>query len=220
MNYVKITKRQLDTLKNLPNNLNDSTSNQCISGLLILGKLNQFKQVILDFHVSSLQEFFCKNKNSKITLYKHIKNEDPRNTRVLTFDIVNRINVNIEDKYNIVESINTPNIEQWIKCVIHSIYRKIFNHIVITSSDIIYAISIKKNYYYKILKLKLDNKWKLNDLFHYLLKEYLNIYEQQSKYCFIIPEIFNEYFNIVKAEKSDIIFYYNNFNENLARISI
>ena len=40
MNYIKITKRQLDTLKSLPNNLNDSTSNQCISGLIILGKLN------------------------------------------------------------------------------------------------------------------------------------------------------------------------------------
>ena len=49
MNYIKISKRQIDTLKNLPNNLNDSINNQNISGIIVLHKNNQFKQIILDF---------------------------------------------------------------------------------------------------------------------------------------------------------------------------
>ena len=63
MNFVKITNRQINTLKNLPSNLNDSLSSQNISGLIVLDKQGQFKQTIFDFQTSSLEEFYVgKNK--------------------------------------------------------------------------------------------------------------------------------------------------------------
>ena len=54
MNYVKITNRQISTLKSLPSNLNDSVHNQNISGILFIDKLGQFKQIIFDFQTSNL----------------------------------------------------------------------------------------------------------------------------------------------------------------------
>ena len=72
MNYIKITKRQITTLKSLPSNLNDSVNNQNISGILFIDKLGQFKQIIFDFQTSSLEEFYTGRNNSKIQLYKHI----------------------------------------------------------------------------------------------------------------------------------------------------
>ena len=55
MNYIKLSQRQINTLKKLPSDLNDSVSNRTISGLMILSKSNEIKQIILDFQVSSLQ---------------------------------------------------------------------------------------------------------------------------------------------------------------------
>ena len=61
--------------------------------------------------------------NSKVHLYKHIKDDDPKNNRVLTFEIVNNLNFDKGDAFNI------PSINQWLKCSIHSIYRNIANSI-------------------------------------------------------------------------------------------
>ena len=48
------------------------------------------------------------------------------------------------------DAFNIPSINQWLKCSIHSIYRNIANHLVITPSDDIFVISIKKTYYYNM----------------------------------------------------------------------
>ena len=154
MNYIKLSQRQINTLKKLPSDLNDSVSNRTISGLMILSKSNEIKQIILDFQVTSLQEFYTSSNNSNVNLYKHIKDDDPKNNRVLTFEIVNNLKLDKGDAYNI------PSINQWLKCAIHSVYRNIPNHLVITPSDDVYIISIKKTYYYQIYNMKNDKKWK------------------------------------------------------------
>jgi hypothetical protein len=221
MNFVKIKKRQLDCLKNLPNNLNDTLSNQNISGLLILDKLGQFKQIILDFQITSMEEFYIdtdKNKN-RIKLFKHIKNENPRLFRAITFEVINKLNNNANDYGVHLDSNNIPTIDQWIKCTIHSVFRKIYNHIVITSSDNIYAISIKKTFYYEIYHKKLENKWKIREILHYLIKFYTEIYHSHKGSKFEIPSKFSEYFHIVKCKNNDLLFTYRSFNETLAIVN-
>ena len=187
MNYIKISKRQIETLKQLPSNLNDSVTNQNISGIISLSKSGEFKQIILDFSESSLQEFFTNSKDTKVYLKKHIKNKDPINKRAITFEIINRLNA--VKNNSLTDSINKPNIDDWIKCIIHSIFRKVFNHLIISSSDSIFVISMKKNYYYFLVQLKKRNKWKLKEMYHYLRKKYIELYSSQSKYSFEIPEI-------------------------------
>lgn len=218
MNYIKISKRQIETLKQLPSNLNDSVTNQNISGIILLSKSGEFKQIILDFSESSLQEFFTNSKDTKVYLKKHIRNKDPRNRRAITFEIINRLNT-IKNN-SLTDSINKPNIDDWIKCIIHSIFRKVFNHLIISSSDSIFVISMKKNYYYFLVQLKKRNKWKLKEMYHYLRNKYIELYSSQSKYSFEIPEIIRTEFNITECKNTDINFYYHSFNEDIALISI
>ena len=214
MNYVKITNRQISTLKSLPSNLNDSVHNQNISGILFIDKLGQFKQIIFDFQTSNLEEFYTDKDKSKIQLYKHIKNECPRKYKSLTFDIINKLNSDTKNDFGLhLDSTNLPSIEQWLKCTIHAIMRKIYNHLVICPSDNVYTISIKKTYYYQILNMKFENNWKIKELLHYLIKSYTDIYHEYTGSKLQIPPKFNEYFSIIKSKNTDIIFMYKSFNE-------
>ena len=110
-------------------------TNKNIGGVIIINKKNELKQIIMDFESSSLEEFYTQK--TKVSLFKHIKNEDPINNLVLTYEITNFLNN--REEFN---TYYTPSLFEFIKCVIHSIYRNIFFHIVITSSGNIFVLSI------------------------------------------------------------------------------
>ena len=91
MVYIQFSNTQLKTLKNLPNNLNDSLTYHNIGGLLVLNKVNEFKQIIMDFQSYNMDELFTTKKDKKVHLFKHIKNEDEKNNYVITFEIENML---------------------------------------------------------------------------------------------------------------------------------
>ena len=217
MIYIKLTNNQIQTLKNLPNNLNDNLCSNSINGLMILTKSNEFKQIIMDFQSSSLEEFFTKKNGSKISLLKHIRNENPRNNYVLTFEIANILS-NSKSK---ISNYSIPGINQWIKCSLHAVYRKIFNHILLTPSDKIYCISIKKTYYYHLLEYKQKKNVKMNELLHYLLKSYSDIYHKYNGSELQIPEIFHKYFNIQTfTNNNGIMLEYMSYNVDLSEAKV
>ena len=49
MVYIKLNNIQLNTLKKLPNNLNDSLTYHNIGGILILNKANEFKIINIQY---------------------------------------------------------------------------------------------------------------------------------------------------------------------------
>lgn len=214
MIYIKLTNNQIQTLKNLPNNLNDSLCCNSICGIIILTKSNEFKQIIMDFQSSSLEEFYTKKKN--IHILNHIRNPDPRNNYVFTFEIIN-ILTNIKSSTKLSDY-NIPGLNQWIKCAMNALYRKVFTHILFTPSDKIYSISIKKTYYYEIVKYKTENKVKMKDMFHYLFKSLCNLYQSHTD-SLKIPDIFNKLFNIKQFNNNQgIMFEYIVHNTLLAEV--
>ena len=90
---------------------------------------------------------------------------------------------------------------------------------VITPSDYVYAISIKKTYYYDIYHKKLEKKWKLKDTLHYLIQSYTDIYHEYNGSKFEIPDKFNTFFTITRCKNNDLLFTYKAFNEGLAKIN-
>jgi hypothetical protein len=201
MVYIQFTETQLKTLKNLPNNLNDSLTYHNIGGLLVLSKVNEFKQIIMDFQSYNMDELFTTKKDKKVHLFKHIKNMDEKNNYVITFEIENMIK-KAHDKAEF-SCFSLPDIFQWIKCVIHSIYRNIYNHLIFTASGKIYIISMKKNYYGKLLRRKISEKISIKDMYHILMKDYIDIfhnYKVKYKVILNVLDDFEKYFNIYKFE--------------------
>ena len=208
MVFIQFSETQLNTLKNLPNNLNDSLTYHNIGGLLVLSKVNEFKQIIMDFQSYNMDELFTTKKDKKVHLFKHIKNNDEKNNYVITFEIENMIK-KAHDKAEF-SCFSLPDIFQWIKCVIHSIYRNIHNHLIFTASGKIYIISMKKNYYGKLLRRKISEKISIKDMYHLLMKDYLDIFHNHKiKYKVIlnVPDEFEKYFNIYKFESNDKIMF-------------
>ena len=89
MTYIKLTNNQLVTIKELPNNLNNKLSSNNISGMFLLNKVNDFKQIILDFQHYNTAEFFSSKTSDsiKIHILEHIRNADTRNNFAITFEI-------------------------------------------------------------------------------------------------------------------------------------
>lgn len=73
MVYIQFSNTQLKTLKNLPNNLNDSLTYHNIGGLLVMNKVNEFKQIIMNFQSYNMDELFTIKKDKNVHLFKHIK---------------------------------------------------------------------------------------------------------------------------------------------------
>ena len=212
---IKLTNCQIQTIRSLPNNLNDKLSSNNVSGLIILNKSSEFKQIIIDFQSYSMDEFYTKKNDNRIHLLEHIKNKDIRNHFTFTFEISYILNIKNSD--NIFSSYSIPGIYQWIKCSLHSIYRKIFNHILFTPSEKNYVISMKKTYYYQLLKEKNQKKLKMKDLFHLLMTNYLDIYKNYNGSIFSIPDEFNNLFIIKPFDNNGLLFKYISYNVDYAR---
>lgn len=214
MVYVKLTGLQINTLKNLPNNLNNTLSSSSIGGLLVLNKKCEVKQIIMDFQSSSLEEFYIGKLNKKVHLFEHIKNTDPRNNFAMTFEISNILNNrDTQSPYNCY---SVPGIYQWIKCIIHSLYRNIFTHLIFTASELVYVVSIKKNFYYNLSELKIKKKYKMKNMLHYLINFMIDIYSKNDNSILIIPDEITKYFYINKFSKSGgITFEYINYNNHI-----
>lgn len=195
MSYIKLTNDQINTLKSLPNNLNNKMTNKNIGGIIIVNKKNELKQIIMDFASSSLEEFYTQK--TKVSLFKHIKNEDPVNNLVLTYEITNFLNN--KEEFN---TYYAPSLFEFIKCVIHSIYRSIFFHIVITSSGNIFVLNMKKKYYNDLKANKIKNKIKIKDMIHSLMKEYSEYFLNRNK--LEIPQKIEEKFNCKKFKNNGV----------------
>lgn len=208
MVFIKFSQHQLDTLRELPQNLNSVTTSHNIGGIMILNKAQEIKQIILDFQSYHIDELYTSKKDNKVHLSNHIKGADPRTNYTLTFEIENLIKKR-ENKSEF-SCFSVPDIFQWIKCIIHSIYRDVYNHIVFTGSGKLFIISMKRNYYNKILRMKLKDKIKIKEMYHILMKEYLDIfhYHKVKHKCILtIPEKFYDYFHIYKFERDDSILF-------------
>ena len=189
MVFIKFSQHQLDTLRELPQNLNSLTTSHNIGGIMILNKTQEIKQIILDFQSYHIDELYTTKNDNKVHLLKHIKGADPRTNYTLTFEIENLIKKR-ENKSEF-SCFSVPDIFQWIKCIIYSIYRDVYNHIVFTGSGKIFIISMKRNYYNKLLRMKLKDKIKIKEMYHILMKKYLDIYhEHKIKYksFLLVPE--------------------------------
>ena len=223
MVFIKFSQHQLNTLRELPQNLNNLTTSHNIGGIMILNKAQEIKQIILDFQSYHIDELYTNKKDNKVHLSKHIKGADPRTNYTLTFEIENLIKKR-ENKSEF-SCFSVPDIFQWIKCIIHSIYRGVYNHIVFTGSGKIFVISMKRNYYNKLLRMKLKDKIKIKEMYHILMKEYLDIYhEHKLKYkSFLsVPTKLEELFNVKEFDKNDnnILFDYSVHNPELIKVSI
>tara|TARA_Y100001958_G_C21155831_1_gene490891 strand:+ start:450 stop:1121 length:672 start_codon:yes stop_codon:yes gene_type:complete len=223
MVFIKFSQHQLDTLRELPQNLNSVTTSHNIGGIMILNKAQEIKQIILDFQSYHIDELYTSKKDNKVHLSNHIKGADPRTNYTLTFEIENLIKKR-ENKSEF-SCFSVPDIFQWIKCIIHSIYRDVYNHIVFTGSGKLFIISMKRNYYNKILRMKLKDKIKIKEMYHILMKEYLDIYhEHKIKYkSFLsVPAKLEELFNVKEFNKNDsnILFDYSVHNPVLIKVTI
>ena len=178
MVFIKFSQHQLDTLRELPQNLNSLTTSHNIGGIMILNKAQEIKQIVLDFQSYHIDELYTNSNDNKVHLSNHIKGADPRSNYTLTFEIENLIKKR-ENKSEF-SCFSVPDIFQWIKCIIHSIYREVYNHIVFTGSGKIFIISMKRNYYNKLLRIKLKDKVKIKEMYHILMKEYLDIYHDHK----------------------------------------
>tara|TARA_B100001173_G_C15856795_1_gene491212 strand:- start:119 stop:790 length:672 start_codon:yes stop_codon:yes gene_type:complete len=223
MVFIKFSQHQLDTLRELPQNLNSLTTSHNIGGIMILNKSQEIKQIILDFQSYHIDELYTSKKDNKVHLSNHIKGADPRTNYTLTFEIENLIKKR-ENKSEF-SCFSVPDIFQWIKCIIHSIYRDVYNHIVFTGSGKLFIISMKRNYYNKILRMKLKDKIKIKEMYHMIMKEYLDIYhEHKIKYkSFLsVPAKLEELFNVKEFNKNDsnILFDYSVHNPVLIKVTI
>ena len=223
MVFIKFSQHQLNTLRELPQNLNSLTTSHNIGGIMVLNKAQEIKQIILDFQSYHIDELYTSKKDNKVHLSNHIKGADPRTNYTLTFEIENLIKKR-ENKSEF-SCFSVPDIFQWIKCIIHSIYRDVYNHIVFTGSGKIFVISMKRNYYNKLLRMKLKDKIKIKEMYHILMKEYLDIYhEHKLKYkSFLsVPTKLEELFNVKEFDKNDsnILFDYSVHNPELIKVSI
>lgn len=223
MVFIKFSQHQLNTLRELPQNLNSLTTSHNIGGIMVLNKAQEIKQIILDFQSYHIDELYTSKKDNKVHLSNHIKGADPRTNYTLTFEIENLIKKR-ENKSEF-SCFSVPDIFQWIKCIIHSIYRDVYNHIVFTGSGKIFVISMKRNYYNKLLRIKLKDKIKIKEMYHILMKEYLDIYhEHKIKYkSFLsVPTKLEELFNVKEFDKKDsnILFDYSVHNSVLIKVSI
>lgn len=223
MVFIKFSQHQLNTLRELPQNLNSLTTSHNIGGIMVLNKAQEIKQIILDFQSYHIDELYTSKKDNKVHLSNHIKGADPRTNYTLTFEIENLIKKR-ENKSEF-SCFSVPDIFQWIKCIIHSIYRDVYNHIVFTGSGKIFVISMKRNYYNKLLRMKLKDKIKIKEMYHILMKEYLDIYhEHKLKYkSFLsVPIKLEELFNVKEFDKNDsnILFDYSVHNPVLIKVSI
>ena len=223
MVFIKFSQHQLNTLRELPQNLNSLTTSHNIGGIMVLNKAQEIKQIILDFQSYHIDELYTSKKDNKVHLSNHIKGADPRTNYTLTFEIENLIKKR-ENKSEF-SCFSVPDIFQWIKCIIHSIYRDVYNHIVFTGSGKTFVISMKRNYYNKLLRMKLKDKIKIKEMYHILMKEYLDIYhEHKLKYkSFLsVPTKLEELFNVKEFDKNDsnILFDYSVYNPVLIKVSI
>ena len=223
MVFIKFSQHQLNTLRELPQNLNSLTTSHNIGGIMVLNKAQEIKQIILDFQSYHIDELYTSKKDNKVHLSNHIKGADPRTNYTLTFEIENLIKKR-ENKSEF-SCFSVPDIFQWIKCIIHSIYRDVYNHIVFTGSGKTFVISMKRNYYNKLLRMKLKDKIKIKEMYHILMKEYLDIYhEHKIKYkSFLsVPTKLEELFNVKEFDKNDsnILFDYSFHNPVLIKVSI
>ena len=223
MVYIKITEKQLRTLQKLPINLNTSLICSNIAGVLILNKAQEIKQIILDFQSFNMDELFSSNKNNKIKLSEHIKDTDSRNNYTFTFEIENALKNNSSKESFPCFSI--PDIFQWIKCVLYSIYRNVYNHIVFTASGKIFIISMKKKYYENILRRKYIEKIKIKDMYHILMKQFIDIYhnhKKNTKGLVNLPTELFDFFNIKEFDKdsSTILFEYIKHNPINVKVGI
>ena len=223
MVFIKFSQHQLNTLRELPQNLNSLTTSHNIGGIMILNKAQEIKQIILDFQSYHIDELYTSKKDNKVHLSNHIKGADPRTNYTLTFEIENLIKKR-ENKSEF-SCFSVPDIFQWIKCIIHSIYRDVYNHIVFTGSGKLFIISMKRNYYNKILRMKLKDKIKIKEMYHMIMKEYLDIYhEHKIKYkSFLsVPAKLEELFNVKEFNKNDsnILFDYSVHNPVLIKVTI
>tara|TARA_Y100000768_G_scaffold369545_1_gene334561 strand:- start:1794 stop:2465 length:672 start_codon:yes stop_codon:yes gene_type:complete len=223
MVFIKFSQHQLNTLRELPQNLNSLTTSHNIGGIMILNKAQELKQIILDFQSYHIDELYTSKKDNKVHLSEHIKAADPRTNYTLTFEIENLIKKR-ENKSEF-SCFSVPDIFQWIKCIIHSIYRDIYNHIVFTASGKIFIISMKKNNYNKLLRMKLKYKIKIKEMYHILMKQYLDIYhEHKIKYkSFLsVPAKLEEIFNVKEFNRNDsnILFDYSIHNPVLVKVTI
>ena len=125
MVFIKFSQHQLNTLRELPHNLNSLTTSHNIGGIMILSKSQELKQIILDFQSYHIDELYTSKKDNKVHLSNHIKAADPRTNYTLTFEIENLIKKR-ENKSEF-SCFSVPDIFQWIKCIIHSIYRDVYN---------------------------------------------------------------------------------------------
>ena len=223
MVFIKFSQHQMKTLKELPQNLNSITTSHNIGGIMILNKVHEIKQIILDFQSYHIDELYtCKNDN-KVHLLKHIKGADPRTNYTLTFEIENIIKK--KENNSEFSCFSVPDIFQWIKCIIHSIYRDVYNHIIFTSSGKTFIIAMKKNYYNKLLRVKLKDNIKIKEMYHTIMKEFLDIYHAHKikyKKFLSIPIKIYDYFIIKEFNKSDnnILFDYIVHNPLLVKVSI
>ena len=170
MPYLRLNVVQLTTLKNLPNNLNDTLVYNNIGGIICINKANEIKHIVFDFESYNMDEFFVSAKDKKVHLFKHIKNPAPRKYYILSFEIENILKKSSQEKE--FNSFSHPDIFQWIKCVIFSLYRNVFNHLVFTHSNNIYLISMKKTYYSNLYRQKYIDKILIKDMYHKLMKYY------------------------------------------------
>ena len=223
MVFIKFSQHQLNTLRELPQNLNSLTTSHNIGGIMVLNKAQEIKQIILDFQSYHIDELYTSKKDNKVHLSNHIRGADSRTNYTLTFEIENLIKKR-ENKSEF-SCFSVPDIFQWIKCIIHSIYRDVYNHIVFTASGKTFVISMKRNYYNKLLRMKLKDKIKIKEMYHILMKEYLDIYhEHKLKYkSFLsVPTKLEELFNVKEFDKNDsnILFDYSVYNPVLIKVSI
>ena len=223
MVFIKFSQHQLDTLRELPQNLNSLTTSHNIGGIMILNKAQEIKQIVLDFQSYHIDELYTNSNDNKVHLSNHIKGADPRSNYTLTFEIENLIKKR-ENKSEF-SCFSVPDIFQWIKCIIHSIYREVYNHIVFTGSGKIFIISMKRNYYNKLLRIKLKDKVKIKEMYHILMKEYLDIYHDHKikyKSFLSVPAKLEELFNIKEFNKNDsnVLFDYSVHNPVLIKVTI
>ena len=217
MPHLKLTNKQLNTLKNIPNNLNDILVYNNIGGIICINKVSEIKQIIFDFESYNMDELFVSKKDKKVHLFKHIKNPDPSKFYVLSFEIENILKKSsLHSQFN---SFSCPDIFQWIKCSIYSLYRNVFNHLVFTHSDNIFIISMKKNYFSYLYRYKYNNNISIKDMYHKLMKDYLDIFhthKNNNNTCYVIPNDFYNKFNIIKLDiNKNALFEYYNYNTNL-----
>ena len=150
MVFINFSQNQLKTLKNLPQNLNSLTTSHNIGGVMILNKAQEIKQIILDFQSYNIDELYTTKNDDKVHLLKHIKGADSRYNYTFTFEIENIIKK--KENNSEFSCFSVPDIYQWIKCIIHSIYRDVYNHIIFSGSGKIFIIAMKKNYYERIFR--------------------------------------------------------------------